>query len=291
MGEAAHAHGWRAFWNRGGWWKALVAAIVYLALYLGAGQLIGLIAGDAIDRDDLLATPQSVFIALGLPPLVGGVILVLFAWSVGWLRPLFARRPQQPRRWMWIAPVLVVLAIVLRAAGIDYGSYTAAVILATFAAGIFVGFAEELLTRGVVVDLLRRHGYGEWAVMLLSTLVFALLHSANLLSGFSLDTVLLTVGFAFGFGICMYLTLRVTGTILVPMLLHALYDPTVILATGGVDADGASEAHNPLVALGGLSTFAFLLLAVIALFLVRGRIAGPAAGAPGLETTDERQLA
>jgi membrane protease YdiL (CAAX protease family) len=291
MGEAAHAHGWRAFWNRGGWWKALVAAVVYLALYLGAGQLIGLIAGDAIDRDNLLATPQSVFIALGLPPLVGGVILVLFAWSVGWLRPLFARRPQQPSRWMWAAPVLVVLAIVLRAAGVDYGSYTAAVILATFAAGIFVGFAEELLTRGVVVDLLRRHGYGEWAVMLLSTLVFALLHSANLLSGFSVDTVLLTVGFAFGFGICMYLTLRVTGTILVPMLLHALYDPTVILATGGVDAHGASEAHNPLVALGGLSTFAFLLLAVIALFLVRGRLAGPAAGAPGLETAEVRQPA
>jgi membrane protease YdiL (CAAX protease family) len=291
MGEAAHAHGWRAFWNRGGWWKALVAAVVYLALYLGAGQLIGLIAGDAIDRDNLLATPQSVFIALGLPPLVGGVILVLFAWSVGWLRPLFARRPQQPRRWMWAAPVLVVLAIVLRAAGVDYGSYTVAVILATFAAGIFVGFAEELLTRGVVVDLLRRHGYGEWAVMLLSTLVFALLHSANLLSGFSVDTVLLTVGFAFGFGICMYLTLRVTGTILVPMLLHALYDPTVILATGGVDAHGASEAHNPLVALGGLSTFAFLLLAVIALFLVRGRLAGPAAGAPGLETAEVRQPA
>jgi membrane protease YdiL (CAAX protease family) len=291
MGQAAHAHAWRAFWNRGGWWKALVAAAVYLALYLGAGQLIGLIAGDAIDRDNLLATPQSVFIALGLPPLVGGVILVLFAWSVGWLRPLFARRPQQPSRWMWAAPVLVVLAIVLRAAGVDYGSYTAAVILATFAAGIFVGFAEELLTRGVVVDLLRRHGYGEWAVMLLSTLVFALLHSANLLSGFSVDTVLLTVGFAFGFGICMYLTLRVTGTILVPMLLHALYDPTVILATGGVDAHGASEAHNPLVALGGLSTFAFLLLAVIALFLVRGRLAGPAAGAPGLETAEVRQPA
>jgi membrane protease YdiL (CAAX protease family) len=225
-----------------------------------------------------------VFVALGLPPLIGGVLLVVFAWSVGWLRPLFSRRPQQPRRWMWIAPALVALAIVLRLAGVDYGSFSFAVVLATFGAGIFVGFAEELLTRGIVVDLLRKHGYGEWAVMLLSTLVFALLHSANLLSGFSLDTVLLTIGFAFGFGICMYLTLRVTGTLIVPMVLHALYDPTVILATGGVDQSGASASHNPLVAIGGLATFAFLIVAIVALFLVRGRLT---AREPGLAEVRE----
>jgi membrane protease YdiL (CAAX protease family) len=282
-GHDARITGWAGFWNRGGWWKALVAAVVYLALYLGAGQLIALVAGDLIDRDNLLATPASVFIALGLPPLVGGVLLVLFAWSVGWLKPLFSRRPQQARGWMWIAPALVLLAIVLRLAGIDYGSYTAGVILATFAAGLFVGFAEELLTRGIVVDLLRRHGYGEWAVMLLSTLVFALLHSANLLSGFSLQTVLLTIGFAFGFGICMYLTLRVTGTLIVPIVLHALYDPTVILATGGVDQSGATAAANPLVAIGGLSTFAFLLVALVAIFIVRGRLAERE---PGLQRVD-----
>ena len=275
---AAGQNAWRRFWNRGGWWKALVAAVVYLALYLGAGALIGRFAGDLIDRDDLAATPESVFFALALPPLVGGVILLLFAWSLGWLRPLFSRRPQHARGWMWIAPALVAAAIVLRLAGTDYGSYTVASVAAVFLAGLFVGFSEELLTRGLVVDLLRRRGYGEWAVMLLSTLVFALLHSANLLSGFSLDTVLLTIGFAFGFGICMYLTLRVTGSLLVPMLLHALYDPSVILATGGVDQSGANAAHNPLVAIGGLSTFAFLLLAVLALFLVRGRLATRADG-------------
>lgn len=284
MSDSARENGWRSFWNRGGWWKALIAAVVYLALYLGAGELIGLVAGDAIDRDNLLATPASVFIALGLPPLIGGVILLLFAWSTGWLGPLFARRPQQPRRWMWAAPALVALAIVLRLAGVDYGSFSFAVILATFAAGIFVGFAEELLTRGIVVDLLRKHGYGEWVVMLLSTLVFALLHSANLLSGFSLETVLLTIGFAFGFGICMYLTLRVTGTLIVPMVLHALYDPTVILATGGVDESSASATHNPLVAIGGLATFAFLIVAIVALFLVRGRLA---AHEPGLAEVRE----
>lgn len=288
MDEAVRTNRWRAFWDRGGWWKALVAAVVYLALYLGAGAIIGGLAGDAIDRDSLLATPSSTFLALGLPPLVGGVLLLLFAWSVGWLRPLFSRRPQRARGWMWIAPALVAAAIVLRLAGVDYASYSVATIAAVFLAGLFVGFAEELLTRGLVVEMLRKHGYGEWAVMLLSTLVFALLHSANLLSGFSVETVLLTIAFAFGFGICMYLTLRVTGTLIVPIILHALYDPSVILATGGVDESSATAAHNPLVALGGLSTFAFLLLAVIALFLVRGRLTDRE---PGLAGEDARQLA
>lgn len=30
---------WQAFWNRGGWWKAVLAAAVYIAVY----QLIGLV--------------------------------------------------------------------------------------------------------------------------------------------------------------------------------------------------------------------------------------------------------
>jgi len=41
--------------------------------------------------------------------------------------------------------------------------------------------------------------------------------------------------YAFGFGVCIYLSMRVSGFLLVAIVLHGLTDPTTILATGGLD--------------------------------------------------------
>ena len=267
--------GWKAFWDRGGWWKAVMLAAVYLVLYLGTGWLVGQLWGPLIDYEDPFADGLSVFLAVAVPVIVGSVLLVAFAASVGWLpKPLFAKQPVRGSWWMWIAPALIVATIVLRVFGIEWSEYSAGVILATFVAGLFVGISEELLTRGLAVTLLRRHGYNEWVVAVLSSLIFALLHIANLLSGQSIVTVLPTVGFTFGFGLMMYLTLRVTGNLIWPILLHALTDPTTILATGGIDVGGTNT--SPLLAFAGLSTFVFLIFALIALIFIRGNAGGRA---------------
>jgi len=281
----ARTTGWAGFWDRGGWWKAIVFAAVYLAVYLGVGWVIDKTAGDAIDFDDVFGDPLSVFLAVALPLVIGSIVLFAFAASVRWLpRPLFGRQPVTGRWWMWIAPVLVVITFVLRLFGIDWAAYTGGVIATTFLAGLFVGIAEEVLTRGIVVTLLRRHGYREWAVAVLSSLVFALLHTTNLLSGQPVLTVLVTVGFAFGFGMMMYLTLRVTGNLVWPIVLHALTDPSTILATGGIDVAGSN--HSPLLSFAGLSTFVFLAFALIAMVFIRGTANGrAAAGEPELRTT------
>lgn len=275
--------GWKAFWNRGGWWKAVMLAVVYLALYLGTGWLVGQLWGDLIEYEDLFADGLSVFLAVGVPVIVGSIILVAFAASVGWLpKPLFARQPVRGSWWMWIAPALVVVTILLRVLGIAWSEYSVGVILATFVAGLFIGISEELLTRGIAVTLLRRCGYNEWVVAVLSSVIFALLHTSNLLSGQSLTTVLPTVGFTFGFGIMMYLTLRVTGNLIWPIILHALTDPTTFLATGGIDVQGTNP--SPLLTFAGLSTFVFLAFALIALIFIRGNAYGRAsADEPGRE--------
>lgn len=275
---------WKAFWNRGGWWKAVMLAVVYAALYLGTGWLVGQLWGDLIDDEDLFADGLSVFLAVGVPVIVGSIILVAFAASVGWLpKPLFARQPVRGSWWMWIAPALIVITILLRVFGIEWSEYSAGVILATFVAGLFIGISEELLTRGLAVTLLRRCGYNEWAVAVLSSLIFALLHRSNLLSGMPLETVLPTVGFTFGFGIMMYLTLRVTGNLIWPIILHALTDPTTFLATGGIDVQGTNP--SPLLTFAGLSTIVFLVFGLIALVFIRGNAHGRAsADEPGQAT-------
>ena len=267
--------GWKAFWDRGGWWKAFGLAIVYLAVY----QLLPFAAlpfTQGVADADVFATPGSVFVGLALPVILGSIVLLAFAWSIGWLpKPLFARQPVKGSWWMWIAPVLVVIPIVLRLVGIDYGAYSAGVIAMTFVAGAFIGLSEELLTRGLAVTLLRRCGYNEWVVAALSTLIFALLHSVNLFTGQSIATVGFTLLYAFAFGILMYLTLRVTGNLIWPIILHALTDPTTFLAVGGVDEANAAS-QSPLLTLAGPATFLLIGAAFVLLIFIRGNAQGRA---------------
>lgn len=271
MPAAESPSGWKSFWDRGGWWRAVLLVVVYLALYLLAGQLVGALFGDQLDAEDLFGSPESVFFGLFLPLALGAVALVAFVASVGWFPTLFARQPIGGRWWMWVAPLAVVVFLVLRLFGIDYASYAAGVVAVTFLSGLLVGFVEEIVARGIVVKMLRDSGKSEWVVMVLSSLIFGLMHATNILSGQEVVTVALTVAFAFGFGICMYLTLRATGNLIWPMLLHGLYDPTLFLATGGID-EVHTGPQSELLTLAEPANLVFLLIAVLALVVVRGRV-------------------
>ncbi|MFC7623869.1 CPBP family intramembrane glutamic endopeptidase [Microlunatus sp. GCM10028923] len=269
MIEPSERTGWRGFFDRGGWWKALLVAAGYVAAFQGCSLLIGRLFGGLVDPDNLFASPVSVFIALGLPVIIGSALLLLLMVVLRWSRDLFGPQPLGGRPWMWVAPAVVLLAVILRAAGTDYAAFAPGTVLVTYLAGLFIGLSEELLTRGFAVNLLRRKGYGERTVMLLSSLIFALLHSTNLFTGQPPLTVLLTMVFTFFFGVAMYLTLRVTGSLVWPVLLHGLTDPSSFLATGGIDT--AAGAASPLVSVAGLSVWAYVILAILALFLVRER--------------------
>jgi CAAX protease family protein len=266
--------GWARFWDRGGWWRALLLVIAYLALYLGAGWVGGKLFGNLV-RSSMFSTAGSVFAAITWPLVVGAVVLTVFLLSVGWFRPLFARQPLGGRWWMWIAPALIVITLVMRYVGIDYSAYPASAVVMTLVTGLFIGFVEEVLTRGVVVKMLRDAGTSEWVVMLGSALAFALMHSVNVLSGMSPFVVGVTVAFAFGFGILMYVTLRVTGNLIWPILLHGLYDPTLFLATGGIDV-AATHAPSVLVSLAGSANIVFIIAALLLIpaVIVSDRLAG-----------------
>ncbi len=214
--------GWRAFWARGRWWTAVLIVVVYLGLYLLAGLGLGRIFGHLVDNQNIFATPASVFFGIGAPLVVGAILLSAFVASLGWWRPIFARQPLRGRWWMWIFVVFAVAPVVLRLFGIDYGSYGAGVVPMAFFVGLLIGFTEELLYRGIVVKILRDGGHREWMVAVVSSLLFALSHTVNLISGQPLVTVAVTVVFTFGFGMMMYLVMRATGNIIWAMLLHAL---------------------------------------------------------------------
>ena len=255
---------WAKFWNRGGWWKALIVAVVYLALYEAGGLLLSLIIpapepGSALE----------VLLRVALPIALGSVVLIVFAISIGWLQELFARQPIRGRWWMWIAVGAVLLFNVLRFASLDYGSASLHLVVAWLITGLFVGFAEETLTRGFVVNLMRKAGHPEIAVALVSATTFALLHSVNLLSGQDLVTTAMQVVYTFAFGLCMYLTLRVTGHLIWPILLHASTDPSIFL-------HGAHPAAGAISSLADLGNIVVIITGLVLLIFIRGRVERPA---------------
>ena len=261
MSEHEGMSGWKRFWEAGGWWKAVILAAVYYGLY----QLLGFIVVPLFPPVE----PNSaayILIFYALPIFLGGVLLVIFGLSLGWLRELFGRQPIRGSWWMWIAVAVVLLFNILHFATIDYGAAGFDVVAAWLLAGLFIGFAEEVLTRGYVVNLMRKAGHSEIAVATVSAAVFAGLHAGNLFGGQPLLATAIQLLYTFAFGICMYLALRVTGNIIWPILLHATTDPSIFL-------HAAYPTEGALASLAGLGNPVVILTGLVLLIFIRGRVA------------------
>lgn len=266
--------GWHSFWSRGGWWKALLFVVGYLVIYEVTGWLLTSLFMSESDGSNPLSSTRSVLIAIAAPLAMGAIVLLVFLRSARWPAATFTRQPVGGRWWMWIAVGLAIIPIVLRLFGIDYGAFAPGVVASMFLAGLLVGFTEELIYRGIVVKLLRDAGHREITVAVLSSLLFALSHSINAISGQPLATVAVTVVYTFGFGILMYLALRVTGSLVWPILLHALTDPTTILASGGID-ENTLGTDNVFLSIASPFNYVIVLAGLLALFFIRGRVARP----------------
>jgi len=270
MSSMVQRSGWTRFWDHGRWWKALILALGYLAIYEPASLLMAPfvpLIGDA-------GSASYVLVLIVVPILIGGLILIGFGSSVGWLRSTFDRQPIRGGGWMWIAITVVLLFNVMRFASIDYSAAGLEWVAAWLLGGLVIGFAEELLTRGYVVRIMRSSGRSEIAVGLVSAALFALLHATNLFIGQPLLPTLLQMLYTFFFGFCMYLALRVTRTILAPILLHASTDPSIFMQS-------TYPAGGTLSSVAQLGNIAMILVGLVLLvaFIVSERRARRRAGA------------
>lgn len=263
VAELQHS-GWKRFWEKGGWWRSLLVVIGYYVLW----QLASLSLGPIIAAADTSNPGVGIILGYGLPVALGCVILVVFALTVGWLREMFGRQPIHGRGWMWIAVVVTVLFNVLHFAGIDYAKAGGGLLAAWVVSSLFVGFAEEFLTRGLVVNLMRKAGYREIVVAIVSAALFAALHAGNLLSGQSVVATVLQLLYTFAFGICMYLALRVTGNLIWPILIHGTTDSATFLFTG-------NPTPGTLSALALQGNIVVIITGLILLIFIRGRVTTP----------------
>jgi membrane protease YdiL (CAAX protease family) len=200
------------------WPWFLVVVLVYIAIIQGVGLLIGVDTGDS---DSPFPTTQSLvrnaLIPIGLSIAFGVAVATWLGW---WCEIIRDDRPVAP--WVRRVPITMIVAAIIAINYAHLADQRVGLVLCLVLLGLFVGFGEELMFRGIGVVTFRHAGMTEGRVALWSSLVFGLVHVSNAISqgpqALAQAAVVSTSGYLF------YLGRRAGGTILLPMLAHGLWD-------------------------------------------------------------------
>lgn len=232
-------------------------AVGYLAIVAVTWAVTG------TDYEAVGDTTANVVTGVVVPVALGSAFLAVATSYLGWWGPALREADRAPR-WVWAVPVLMFLpGLGALLGGFGPADRTAGYLLALGAGTLLVGFGEEMLTRGTgLVGL--RGGFGEVGAWFLSCLLFGMIHALNVLFGQSVGSTVQQIGFAFLAGSVLYLTRRVSGTLVVCMLLHAWIDFTTLAFS-----DAASDAKSPWLALSLLQWGAFVLTVVGVVVVLR----------------------
>jgi membrane protease YdiL (CAAX protease family) len=231
--------------------------VVYLGILIGMQKASGVPYGDlAKNADDLLK-------GILIPVVIGSVLLTGFAVWSGWWSDVWV----DPYRivghtWLPVVPGILVVQIALNLTQNKFGDLGGLFVVYAAIATAFVGYSEELLTRGLLVRGLRGSGCGEIWVFVISSVVFGALHGANILNGQSAKTTIVQVDFAALWGGALFITLRKTGYLVVTVVIHALWD-FALVTQGHVNAEVEGTGAVQVVA--GILLWVSVVLVVIAI--------------------------
>jgi len=228
-------------------------------LVLLASALVGL----ALKVLDLEGGPDKVLLTGA--KLASAAVALSLVDRLGWYRRVGLCAPRRWNRlWLaWVPAAYVALALAVAGSGLDEELVS---VLGIVALCLAIGFEEELWARGLVLESLRWRG--TTAAVVLSSLWFGALHSLNLLSGQPVSATLGQIGFATAFGLALAAVRVRTGTLWLPIALHALFDLGVLLRVDEVVGLSWGELLGSLV--GALPLVAFGLV-----LARRSRVPGP----------------
>jgi membrane protease YdiL (CAAX protease family) len=229
---------------------AFAVFIAYMALIVVYWSAVG------VDYDTIGDTTRNVVEGIVVPIGIGVVLLSVATTYLGWWRPALFEKPAGPR-WLLVLPIVMLIATIAGIAAGDFGGREASFFIWLAVGTLFVGFCEELLTRGILVVGLRG-AVGEIGVWFYCSLAFGLLHAINVVSGQDVGPTIQQVAFAFVFGSVFYVIRRVTGTLIVCMLLHGLWDFATFVQTG----DDHAGTTDPSQDVNLMQPFALVAVAV-----------------------------
>ncbi|MCX4550425.1 CPBP family intramembrane metalloprotease [Streptomyces sp. NBC_01387] len=229
--------------------------IAYAGIIQGLGRLIGV---DTSYSDSQFPTTESL-VRNALIPIGASIVFAaaVVTWLGWWREILHYRVPV--RRWVrWVPISMITVALI----GLNYGhlaDQSVSLVACLLLLGLFVGVGEELMFRGIGVHVFRRAGLTEGKVALYSSLVFGAVHISNAFGEGSQAIIQALVVSTSGY--FFYLCLRVGGIILLPMLVHGLWDTSLLSNLVG---------DKPQVSL-GIALVVLLQVALIIVLLIKRR--------------------
>lgn len=248
--------------------RRLAVALVAFALWTA----ITVIGGNITTGGDMTLV-QAVQRGIGWTwVLAASFILAVVLWQ-GW-RDVGLNRWADARGWRlcWLPMIYIVVGLGLATA---VGLPPASVLLVILFNTALVGFSEELMFRGAILQAFR-HATSIWPAVLLTSVAFGAIHSLNVFVTGDLKTALIQSSAAFLSGL-MFIALRLrTGSLWPPIIVHALWDFATFML--GVAGHGAAHGNLPaeaatLPAASGLSGLLPVLLvlpnAIYGLWLMR----------------------
>lgn len=242
---------------------AIGCYVAYLFIVIGA-----MMAGGANYLD--MVGPDVIFGSIVLPLTLGAIFLAVVLSWLGWWKPMMHEGELASPAWLkWPIILIAATMIIVGLTATEWSNIAVSHLMLLVAAGILVGFNEEALCRGIMVLGFREGGRSEAWVLIMSSLFFGMLHLPNALIGLPLGGAALQVVFAATMGAGFYVLRRTTGSLLIPMVIHGLWD----FASFSRGASGAEPPAMQSVVQFGSYGIAILSSAVL-IWAMRGKKTG-----------------
>jgi len=245
---------------------AIGVSMLYAMAFLSMPVVSGIEYADWFDTAENAARTGIAGLLAGIAVL--SAFLAWARWNMLWRDP--ARLPMS---WLlWTPPALFVVVIGVRLGGIQWGDVPVRLLLAILAAGVLVGFAEEMMFRGIFLRGMRTRGRAEGWAVLWTSIAFGALHLPNVFLGTGLVGIA-QVPLAAIAGVTLYLFRRGFGSLVPAMAAHGLWDISTFLDLN----HGQGVAHD-IALYGSLVVSAASLTALIAIIRRERGIAVTPAG-------------
>lgn len=229
--------------------KLFIQPSVRIGLLLYLGYLAIFFTTWTINRVDYLRIGENVETTklwYAFPTLFGCIFLITAISRLGWWKVTLFEKYKSAPSWVWILPIVIAGIIFNNFLGLQFQKLSPELIFWSTLGALGVGFGEEMITRGTMIIGLRSN-FSELKVWLFSTLLFSALHVPNVLFGLPLESMPIQVVLTFIFGSGMYAIRRVSGTLIIPMILHGLWDSSLFLSIStGVEPSAIQFVAYPL---------------------------------------------
>jgi membrane protease YdiL (CAAX protease family) len=203
-------------------WLGILLYLGYLAIFFATWTING------IDYNRIGENAETTKLWYALPTLFGCAFLVIAISFLGWWRLVLFDKSTSGPRWIWILPVVATGIVLNNFLNVPSDKVSAELLLWSSLGAVGVGFGEEMITRGSLIVGLRSR-FSEGKVWLISSLLFSALHVPNVIFGLPLSSMPIQVLLTFIMGSGFYVMRRMSGTLILPMMLHGLWDSSLFM--------------------------------------------------------------